>query len=494
MDRDSSKPMRWRPRVAASSSKTNASSTTETSNQSSTANHSHASNANTHFSPDRRRALKALATWAVFTVAGWISLPSKLQLVQGHTAWTVFTHCIGASIFMLVVTQQTRWLPISAAGGIMILLLGHLTGTPDDWIALVSHAFGYMVLIAMAVMFLGLFGGMLYIWTELIRFVKRLVRIYPDAYHDIQAHPVLQKVVISFPDRREEMPLEPLSITTPSGLSSSHGQDGVSSTIREPQSSFWQHSRGRQLALIRENTEDSFRSDKLASSFRKVVASNSSPNIAQIAASSSTPMNESCSCPSAGTVQSNLSSQCGVTCSASCCVGGAASSNSGIVVSQPKTGMFEQGHDLHSPDYILAPWDDSGVSCHFCKQPGCNHAIPVCSEWNRRLESGVRSTCSPYTSLALQNKQLKSENEELRQLSNRMRLERDELKQRLEQLDLMLAQQTNSIQQMQAKHASELQQCAAALALRDKQHEEHVADLIRQLNHQVRLGKDASKA
>lgn len=115
---------------------------------------------------------------------------------EPHAAWAFASHAAGLGLFLLITTRQSRWLLATAVGWLSVLW-GMGLVVPDKWHVLVAHAVGYAIQAGCLIAALGVFGGAVYLWTELLQFVKKIIRIYPQVRGNLHEHPLLEKVIVS---------------------------------------------------------------------------------------------------------------------------------------------------------------------------------------------------------------------------------------------------------------------------------------------------------
>eukprot|EP00667_Euglena_gracilis_P003183 EG_transcript_3191 len=150
-----------------------------------------------------RTVLLGMVLWLLLTAVGWTSIHDFLLehlKVESDTAWAWFSHCAGLSVFMLMVTRQTRWLFVFPIIGALVLW-GMLQAIPEPWIILSAHGVGYSLLALAAVITLGAFGHFMAAWRQLIGFLQRSCLLYPQLQAGLQKDfPLLEMIVRDYND------------------------------------------------------------------------------------------------------------------------------------------------------------------------------------------------------------------------------------------------------------------------------------------------------
>ena len=122
----------------------------------------------------------------------FLSLSPFLKVVDHDTAWAWFSHCAGVSVFMLIVTQQIRWIFVfPVLGG--IVLWGMTMAVPEPWMEVSAHSVGYGLLGVAALVALFAFGHVVYAWQQLVGYVGST---YPQLRNRLQKDvPFLEGIV-----------------------------------------------------------------------------------------------------------------------------------------------------------------------------------------------------------------------------------------------------------------------------------------------------------
>merc|ERR1719502_438121 len=82
---------------------------------------------------ERDMMVKAFVVWVCFSCAGWIAIPPQLL--------PLFSHSVGFAFYLIIVTRQTRWVPLVFAGAVAFLGLIYMT-VPSNWMQMTVNITG----------------------------------------------------------------------------------------------------------------------------------------------------------------------------------------------------------------------------------------------------------------------------------------------------------------------------------------------------------------
>ena len=105
-----------------------------------------------------------------------------------------FRVCV--SVFLLYFTGQIRWLALNGLVGLSLLWIFNLSGMDSKWVVFSTHSVGYMVLAAVIVIMILVFGGVVLVWTHLIDFLKSVLVRYPQVKDELSQRRVLEQVIL----------------------------------------------------------------------------------------------------------------------------------------------------------------------------------------------------------------------------------------------------------------------------------------------------------
>ena len=103
-----------------------------------------------------------------------------------------------SSIFLMYFTGQVRWFVLNGIMGLCMIWIFHESGMDKRWIVFSTHSVGYVLLAAVVVIMILVFGGVVLVWTHLIDFVKEILTKYPQVKEDLYHERVLEQVLIRY--------------------------------------------------------------------------------------------------------------------------------------------------------------------------------------------------------------------------------------------------------------------------------------------------------
>ena len=151
---------------------------------------------------DKRIVLffKGLVAWAICMIMGYAfdqtSLPAAATSSEANSsvAFAVMMHCTGFSVFLLYFTGQIRWLVLNAVVGLSLIWVLNMSGMDNKWLVFSTHSVGYVVLAAVIVVMILVFGGVVLVWTHLLDFLKCLLLRYPEVQDELAQKKLLEQV------------------------------------------------------------------------------------------------------------------------------------------------------------------------------------------------------------------------------------------------------------------------------------------------------------
>mmetsp|Transcript_38049 Transcript_38049/g.48522 ORF Transcript_38049/g.48522 Transcript_38049/m.48522 type:complete len:735 (+) Transcript_38049:198-2402(+) len=192
-----------------------------------------------------RRALlvRGLVVWLAFSVFAWVfttdfmGIPELIRSVDSSAAWALLMHTTGFSMFLLLLTRQVRWLVLNIVLALGVLWLFSHT-LPANWMLFNINSFGYLLLLMVLLIVLGVAGGLVYVWTNVVDFLKSLCLRYPQVHDDLRANKLLEQVLIrhlsELPRPALLQPYEDLNATAVEDqmvLQTSLGGQGAAATV-----------------------------------------------------------------------------------------------------------------------------------------------------------------------------------------------------------------------------------------------------------------------
>lgn len=177
---------------------------------------------------------KGLIAWALCYAFGYsfdfIALPiSSLhhREVNSSAAFALLMHSMGFSIFLLYFTGQIRWLALNGIVSLLIMFLFNQSGMSPKWVIFSTHSLGYVLLFAVIVIMILVFGGVVLVWHHLVSFLKDVLSRYPQVKDELGQNKLLESVLIRY---IADMPSTNLFQTdTPHELVIEYGKDEESS-------------------------------------------------------------------------------------------------------------------------------------------------------------------------------------------------------------------------------------------------------------------------
>jgi len=96
------------------------------------------------------------------------------------SAWALTTHFAGFAVFLFMVTNKKRWLVIPVVSTLVFMWTWRWTHLPREYWAIATHAIGYLLMGTALLMVMGVLSGIVYLWVELVSFVRQLWIFYPQ--------------------------------------------------------------------------------------------------------------------------------------------------------------------------------------------------------------------------------------------------------------------------------------------------------------------------
>jgi hypothetical protein len=179
---------------------------------------------------------KGLIAWALCYAFGYsfdlISLPKSMhpREVNSSAAFALLMHSMGFSIFLLYFTGQIRWLALNGVVSLLIMFVFNQSGMSQKWVVFSTHSLGYVLLFAVIIIMILVFGGVVLVWHHLVHFVKDVLVRYPEVKDELGQNKVLESVLIRY---IADMPSSSLLETNaPSKLIVEYGNDEESVRAR----------------------------------------------------------------------------------------------------------------------------------------------------------------------------------------------------------------------------------------------------------------------
>ncbi|CAM9391846.1 unnamed protein product [Chrysoparadoxa australica] len=151
--------------------------------------------------------LRGLGAWLTISLFGWIFNTMDLQAqesikdaalrvlpVSSDAYWPMLMHSVGFSSFLLLVTRRIRWVCLTAGGSFAILCA--LSAVPERWQLVVLHSTGYILLFTVVLGTIGVGAGAVWVWGEVISFLKRTCMAYPQVQDDMRSNKLLESVMV----------------------------------------------------------------------------------------------------------------------------------------------------------------------------------------------------------------------------------------------------------------------------------------------------------
>jgi len=144
-----------------------------------------------------------------YALAAWDNIMVPVTSADPNFVWALSSHFAGLAMFLLITKQQLRWVFVSGVGWLAMLWALEVT-IPKDFLLCVAHALGYATLAVSAILFCGLVGGLVQLFRESLHFMRRMVKLYPEASQNLRHLPLLQQVVVA-PTRASSLDTVPVS-------------------------------------------------------------------------------------------------------------------------------------------------------------------------------------------------------------------------------------------------------------------------------------------
>lgn len=147
---------------------------------------------------------KGMAGWGLCMLMGYafdaFSATSEgpWKEISSSAPFVLLMHSTGFSIFLMYYTGQLRWFVLNGVAGLIIIWLLTKTGMDNKWIVFSTHSVGYVVLAAVVMIMILVFGGVVLVWTHLIDFIKEIINRYPQVKDDFSQNKVLQQVLVGY--------------------------------------------------------------------------------------------------------------------------------------------------------------------------------------------------------------------------------------------------------------------------------------------------------
>jgi hypothetical protein len=146
---------------------------------------------------------KGIAGWALCYGMGYTfdfisnsqSMKHKSE-VNSSAAFALLMHSMGFSVFLMSFTGQIRWLALNGIVGLALMWVFNKTGMDAKWVVFSTHSVGYVLLAAVIVVMILVFGGVVLVWTHLIDFLKDVLVRYPEVKDELSEKKVLEQVLI----------------------------------------------------------------------------------------------------------------------------------------------------------------------------------------------------------------------------------------------------------------------------------------------------------
>ena len=152
---------------------------------------------------------QAFLAWAGFSVLGFLPelcLELYNRAIQNgifnpvaedpQSAWAIFTHLCGFAVFLLIMTRKKRWLILPGVSSLWFMWVFKWVHLPPAYWVLATHALGYLMMAVSLLFVMGILSSLLFIWVDLMSFVKNLWVFYPQIKRELQNHPILEKVIV----------------------------------------------------------------------------------------------------------------------------------------------------------------------------------------------------------------------------------------------------------------------------------------------------------
>eukprot|EP00602_Paraphysomonas_sp_CaronLab_P012657 CAMPEP_0185042554 /NCGR_PEP_ID=MMETSP1103-20130426/42421_1 /TAXON_ID=36769 /ORGANISM="Paraphysomonas bandaiensis, Strain Caron Lab Isolate" /LENGTH=627 /DNA_ID=CAMNT_0027582649 /DNA_START=824 /DNA_END=2707 /DNA_ORIENTATION=- len=183
---------------------------------------------------------KGLAAWGLVMVMGYAfdsftmsveesgvangqdSIPPTRREMVNSAPFALLLHSTGFSIFLLYFTGQVRWFILNGLVGLGMIWVFHQSGMNNRWIVFSTHSVGYILLAAVVVIMILVFGGVVLVWTHLIDFLKDILVRYPQVKNNLREEKVLEQVLIRY---LSDMPSPSLIHPTVPAFTSANGDE-----------------------------------------------------------------------------------------------------------------------------------------------------------------------------------------------------------------------------------------------------------------------------
>ncbi|KAF0691535.1 Aste57867_17266 [Aphanomyces stellatus] len=136
--------------------------------------------------------------WGVFTLGSFASFPDTFKFVDEETGWAWFSHIAGVTVFLLMITRRlTMLVVVPVTGAVLLWLMSFVLSS--QWIIFSAHSVGYTLLLASAILTLGVFSRFIQAWQQLVAFLQRTCFLYPQLQDGLtQDFPLLDKIISEY--------------------------------------------------------------------------------------------------------------------------------------------------------------------------------------------------------------------------------------------------------------------------------------------------------
>jgi hypothetical protein len=121
-----------------------------------------------------------------------------VEEVNKSPAFALLMHTMGFSIFLVVLTQQIRWLALNGIVGLTMLWAFNQAGIRAEWVVFSTHSVGYIILFAVVVIMILVFGGVVFVWSHLLDFLKDILVKYPQVKTELSEDKILENLIVGF--------------------------------------------------------------------------------------------------------------------------------------------------------------------------------------------------------------------------------------------------------------------------------------------------------
>jgi hypothetical protein len=121
-----------------------------------------------------------------------------IEEVNNSPAFALLMHTMGFSIFLVVFTQQIRWLALNGIVGLTMLWALNQAGIEQKWVVFSTHSIGYVVLVVVIVAMILVFGGVVFVWSHLLDFIKDILIKYPQVKLELSEDKVVESLIVAY--------------------------------------------------------------------------------------------------------------------------------------------------------------------------------------------------------------------------------------------------------------------------------------------------------